>query len=805
MDRYICIHGHFYQPPRENPWLEAIELQDSAHPYRDWNERITAECYAPNAETRILDSHHQIVDIVNNYAKMSFNFGPTLLSWMQKYNPVVYDQIIAADRESQKNFNGHGAAIAQAYNHMIMPLANARDKQTQVKWGIEDFRSRFQREPEGMWLPETAVNTETLEVLAANHIQFTILSPYQANRVRRMGNQEWIPARDGQLNVQIPYLCRLPSGKSITIFFYDGPISQEIAFGDLLKDGEKFKDKMVSVLSQESPVAPLLSVANDGETFGHHHKFGNMALAYALARMDKDDHVKNTIYGAYLEKHPVEYEVEIVENSSWSCAHGIERWRNDCGCKIDALSSWNQKWRIHLRAAMDWLRDKLSEVYEKRIRDFSDDPWAMRDGYISVILNRSHQNVEEFIQRHTRRVLEDKEKTIVLQLLEMQRHAMLMYTSCGWFFDDISGIEPTQIIQYAARALQLAKQVTQEDLESEYVSLLSKAESNIPEFKNGGDIYLNFVKNSVVDLLDVGAHYAISSLFEDYQENADIYCYTVQRDVIDFNEVGKQKLMIGKVIVKSKITFDVQKINFAVLHLGDTNLHAGVRKHTDDDYFEIVRKEIKDAFFQNNIGGGINLINKHFDQNNYSLWDLFKNEQIHALDHIFEVTRESIESHFRQIFEQYSPLMQVKNNIGATLPKALAMTVEFILNRDLCEVLEAETLDLTKLEFLVKEIKRLSFMRDRQSIVLIASRRVNHMMEALAQDPQNVVLAGEIESCIRLLRTLHLRLDLWKAQNIYFVVKKQNFESMREKARKNDKKAKFWMECFIRLGNCLRA
>ncbi len=805
MNHYVCIHGHFYQPPRENPWLEAIELQDSAHPYRDWNERIAAECYAPNAETRILNSENQIIDIVNNYSQISFNFGPTLLSWMEKYSKDVYDLVLEADRESQKSFSGHGSAIAQGYNHMILPLANARDKQTQVKWGIEDFKFRFKREPEGMWLPETAVSVETLEVLADNNIRFTILSPYQASRVRKIGSEEWADATGGNLNVQIPYQCNLPSGKSIAIFFYDGPISQDIAFGDLLKDGEKFKNRLISVLPAEQKLSSLLSVANDGETFGHHHKFGNMALGYALDRLAKDNFAKNTIYGEYLKRHHPRYEVEIAENSSWSCSHGVERWREDCGCKIGSNPEWNQKWRIHLRGAMDWLRDKLSDLFEKEMAKYADDPWEIRDAYIDVILNRSQKNVEEFIHKHTRRVLGEDEKIKVLQLLEMQRHAMLMYTSCGWFFDDISGIEPTQIIQYAARAIQLAKMISGEDYESEYLSLLSAASSNIPEFKNGKEIYLNYVKHSVVDLLDVGAHYAISSLFEDYQEDACIYSYTVKRELIDFNEVGKQKLVIGKVVIRSVITFEVQLMNFAVLHLGDTNLSAGVRKHTDDDYFEIIRKDIKDAFFENNIGEVINLINNHFDQNNYSLWDLFKNEQKHALDHIFEVTRESIESHFRQIFEQYSPLMQIKNNISSSLPKALAMTVEFILNRDLCEALEAERFDLSKLELLVKEIKRLSFMRDRQTIVLIASRRITAMMEKLVKDPEDVLLAGEIESCIRLLSQLDLVLDLWKAQNHFFIIKKQMFEPMREKARKQDKKAKFWLECFLRLGECLKA
>ena len=316
MDRYICIHGHFYQPPRENPWLEEIELQDSAYPYHDWNERISAECYAPNGAARQLDAANRIQNIVNNYAKISFNFGPTLLSWMERHDAEAYQAIREADRLSQENFSGHGSAIAQVYNHTIMPLANRRDKYTQAHWGIKDFQKRFGRFPEGLWLPETAVDLETLEVLAELGMKFTILAPRQASRIKKtMQGSRWHEVGDGRIDPTRVYLCVLPSGKTINLFFYDGPISQELAFAGLLKNGETFAQRLNSVFDDSRDWPQLVHIATDGETYGHHHRHGDMALAYCLHFMASNNLARITNYGEYLEKHPPTCLVEIFEES----------------------------------------------------------------------------------------------------------------------------------------------------------------------------------------------------------------------------------------------------------------------------------------------------------------------------------------------------------------------------------------------------------------------------------------------------------------------------------------------------------
>lgn len=487
--KYVCIHGHFYQPPRENAYSGIIEDQPSAAPYRNWNERINKECYEANAMAAILKNHEVVEEIINNYGYISFNFGPTLLSWLEQKAPGVYHSILEADRESQDRYNGHGSAIAQAYNHMIMPLANEEDKKTQTFWGIKDFEFRFNRAPEGMWLPETAVDIPTLETLAMMGIKYTILSPNQALKVRKLKASHWHHVEEKTLVTQWPYLCKLPSGKSIVIFFYDGSISSEVAFGELLRDGESFARRLTSGFDEAADEARLIHIATDGETYGHHHPFGNMALAYALKHIQKNQLAQMTIYGEFLAKYPPRHEVVIKENTSWSCSHGVERWSSDCGCALDAKKLWNQKWRKPLRLSLDWLRDRLAGTYVKTLSPYVNDPWDVRNHYINVILNPKGLSFENFMKSFCKKELSDNDLTVLRAALEMQRFAMLMYTSCGWFFDDIAGIEAKQILQYAARAISLQQQLAPSDTEAKFVARLNKAKSNEKEAKYGGDVY----------------------------------------------------------------------------------------------------------------------------------------------------------------------------------------------------------------------------------------------------------------------------------------------------------------------------
>jgi len=803
MNRWICVHGHFYQPPRKNPWLEEIEIQDSAYPFHDWNERITAECYGPNSASRILDSEKRIMDIVNNYAKISFNFGPTLLSWMERHDPEVYKAIIEADEESKQRFSGHGSAMAQAYNHMIMPLAERRDKQTQVIWGIKDFEHRFRRKPEGLWLPETAVDLETLEIMAEQEIKFIILAPHQARRVRERNGREWTDVSKRTIDPKMPYICLLPSGRAINVFFYDESISHDIAFGGLLKNGEHFARRIIGAFAENNENSQLVHVATDGESYGHHTRFGDMALAYCLHHIESKNLANITTYGEYLEKQPPPYEVELSENSSWSCVHGVERWRKDCGCNTGTKPGWNQKWRAALREAMDWLRDGLISVYEREMGSLMEEPWRAREDYISVILDRSAENVDSFLSQHASNELSGEMKVKALKLLEMQRNAMLMYTSCGWFFDDISRIEAVQVMRYAARAIQLAREAGGQDFEPDYIRILEKAQSNIPEYENGAKVYQMLVKPSVIDLIKVGVHYAVSSLFEEYPEVINIGCYTATSETYDLSEAGKNRLAVGKANLRSNIIWEEEKISFAVLHFGDHNLIGGVRNFSGDHAFSIMQKEIKDPFSNSDIPGIINLMDKHFGTHNYSLRHLFSDEKRKVMSQILDTTLKELEAYFRQIFKNHYPALQAMKDMNIPLPEALSTPVEFILNTDLRKLLENEKLDFKKLHKLVEEFKKWTFKPDQDTLSFVVVQKINSLMKELSENPENLSLMQTIEELFKILSNLQLELNLWKSQNFYFSLTRKLSSQMEERAEKGDQNAEKWTERIQSIGNFL--
>lgn len=463
----LVIHGHFYQPPRENPWTGEVEPEPSAAPFHDWNERIHAECYAPN---------------VRNYPNISFNFGPTLLLWLESHHPDTYQQILAADKESAARRGGHGNAIAQAYGHAILPLCNQRDQLTQVVWGLADFRFRFGREAEALWLPETAANDDVLALLIEQRLRYVILSPDQAK---------------GKIDSSQPYLFLHPdkSGRSLAIFFYNGPLARAIAFENALTSSRKLVDLFIRAAQTG---AGLVNVATDGETYGHHFKFGDLCLAHALEVEAKEAGFWITNYGEYLDRHPPTLEVEIDngpqgEGSSWSCAHGVSRWTRDCGCQTGGEPGCNQTWRGPLRDALNFLRDDTAGKFESLGSDLLRDPWAARNDYIDVMLDPHHAR-EQFLSRHTVRTLSETEKSQVWNLLEMQRCALLMFTSCGWFFSDLAGIETIQVMRYAARLIDLQNELGLEPPEKEFLEIMAEAASNNREKGNGADIFLRSAK-----------------------------------------------------------------------------------------------------------------------------------------------------------------------------------------------------------------------------------------------------------------------------------------------------------------------
>ena len=767
--KYVCVHGHFYQPPRENPSLEAIELQDSAYPYHDWNERVTAECYAPNAIARLLDDQQRIVQLVNNYAQISFNFGPTLLLWMEQKTPGVLEAIVQADKTSRERFGGHGSAIAQAYNHMIMPLAHPRDKQTQVIWGIRDFEHRFGRRPEGMWLPETATDTATLEALAEQGIRFTILAPRQAKRVRRQNGRSWKDVSGDRIDPSRAYQVKLPSKKTIAVFFYDGPISQAVAFERLLDDGKRFADRLLSGLSDTRSWPQLSHIATDGESYGHHHRYGEMALSYALNRIETGDQAKLINYGQFLEMYPPDHLVEVFDNSSWSCVHGLERWRSNCGCNSGGHGGWNQEWRKPLREALDWLRDTLAPKYEEAAKGLLKDPWGARNGYIDVVLDRSDESLDRFFAQHASRELDRAERVRALKLLEMQRHAMLMYTSCGWFFDELSGIETVQVIHYAGRAIHLAQETMQADgIEEEFCGRLRNAKSNLPEHGDGEQIYKKWVVPAVITMNKVAGHYAVSSLFESYGDKTKIYCYDVDRLDYNVETEGRVRLSTGRVHVRSGITRDETTLSFAVLHLGDHNITGGVRESQDENVFHELREKLASAFARADMTEVIRILDEQFDKSRFSLSSLFRDEQRRIVGLILKDTLNSVGASFRGVYENQAALMRFLTGLGVPVPGALKSAAAIALNTQLQQALSKPEIDGAVVQGLVREATANQIELDQTTLEFTMRKRLEEQAKVLAEKPDDLDTLKQLHSMLNVAAVLPRPVVLWEVQNLCF-------------------------------------
>jgi alpha-amylase/alpha-mannosidase (GH57 family) len=824
LDRYICVHGHFYQPPRENPWLELVERQESAWPYHDWNERITEECYGPNTAARVLGDQGRITRLINNYGRMSFNVGPTLLAWMADNDPEVHAAIVAADRRSIERFGGHGSAMAQVYNHAIMPLANARDQRTQVLWGIRDFRHRFGRDPEGMWLAETAADTATLEVLAEQGIRFTVLSPYQAAAVRprreatRRGHGAgegagapateggWVDVSGGEVDPSRPYEVVLPSGRTIAVFFYDAGVSQAVAFEGLLNSGDALANRLLGAFpAHDGP--RLVHIATDGESYGHHHRNGEMALARALQLLGHRDDVKLTNYGQYLELCPPTHEARIVEASSWSCAHGVERWRSDCGCVTGELGR-SQAWRRPLRDALDWLRDELIPRFEERGRSLLEDPWAARDDYLSVVLHRVG-NLPGFLAEHARRRLDDAETSEVLRLLEMQRYALLMYTSCGWFFDELSRIETVQILAYAARTIQLAEQLFDEDLEEAFLARLAKAPSNLELYGDGRGVYEKLVRPLRADFEKVAAHFAISGLFHDYPPGERLGCYEVTRPDERRSDAGRARVGYGQMTVRSVVTLTERSFEYAVLHFGDHNFLCGVRLRGDDESYERMASDVEAAFDEASFPDTIRVIDQHFGTPGYSLSDLFRDEQQRLLEEVLDATLADVENTFRSIYRVRASLMRFLAGLDAKMPAALASTAEVVINAQLRDAFD-EDLDPSQIRGLVEEADRFGIAIDIDGLEHAYRGAVDRTIARIVRGlgapgiferfgPAQERFFHGVETLVDVAETMPFEADLSRAQNLCWQVLIGHRPTLVVRGAAGDLAAARWVETIDRL------
>lgn len=688
---YVTVHGHFYQPPRENPYLDTIERQPSAAPFHNWNERIHHECYRPNAFARVLNGYGEVVGIVNTFEYLSFNIGPTLMSWLERYDMEVYERIIEADRKSCQRLNGHGNAIAQVYNHIILPLANERDKYTQIRWGMEDFRSRFGREPEGMWLAETAVDYPTLEALVAEGIKFIILAPSQAERCRPLPTEDepdpdWHEVGGGQIDPSRPYRCFLESGEFIDIFFYDGPISRDMGFSDVLSSSEHFAGRLGIAIHGDHRPSQIISVATDGETFGHHKRHTEMCIAHAFTQVFPRRNWTVTNFAHYLSISPPTWEVILKPVTAWSCSHGVNRWQDDCGC--GGGGGWHQKWRRPLRESLNWLRDQLIPVYDERGRQFFRDPWAARDEYIQVLRdraasrneNRLAENVKQFLNRHSVAPLSPTDQIDALRLLEMQRHAMLMYTSCGWFFEELSRPEGVQILRYAARALELAGEVAGIQLELGFLERLLVAPSNVDCFKTGDVVYRQLVVSSQITFQQVAAHYAISSLFTNYAQQERLYCYEAHQLDYQLQRMGSLTLAVGQLRLVSEITGENMELVFAVLHLGGWDFHCCIQPFTGRRAYTQLRDKIFDALKQASAAHTILAMNQMFGEQSFSLQNLFAEERQRIMQLISQETLTRLDQLYNQMYRDNYGVLMAFHRDELPVPKELQVAAEIALS-----------------------------------------------------------------------------------------------------------------------------
>lgn len=774
-EKFLTIHGHFYQPPRENPWLEAIELQDSALPFHDWNERICKECYNPNSVSRIVDNKNQILDIVNNYQYMSFNFGPTLLSWMEEFAPLTYERIIKADIDSISEHSGHGNALAQVYNHMIMPLANAHDKETQVKWGIRDFEYRFGRKPEGIWLAETAVDDATLKVLVDNGIKFTVLSPYQALKMKKSGDKEWQDVSWGNIDParSYKYTLKCDPTKSIDLFFYDGAISRSVAFDELLKDGNRFIKRLKEGVSELRNYPQLVNIATDGESYGHHTKFGDMALSYVLKIKAESEGFKITNYAEYLDKYRSDYEVDIKQASSWSCFHGVGRWKEDCGCSTGGHPGWNQKWREPLRNALDYLRDELAKIFETEgPKYFNDNPWTIRNKYIDVILDRNYVTIRKFQKENFNPDLTEEQKVKGMELLEIQRQAMLMYTSCGWFFSEISGIETVQIMKYAARAMQLAARFTNENFEEHFKEILSNAKSNIAEFGTGKDIYERFVKPSVVTSKQIACLWAISSLYQDFEDEEDVYCYTVKRHSYQKVQKGSSNFLVGHIEISSKVTLQKSDLMFALMQYAGGDFHCAIKEFSNEAEFNDLKTTLIKTFALNPITEIIRTLDEKFGKEYFTLKDIFIEERKKILQILLKDQLEKFGNTYKEMYDQGKGSIYHMQNLGLEIPKEFKISAEYALSHRYNDLL-ADSDGFVESP-IIQQIRDINFEAKRMNITIDKTPSNKNFGKRIITNLNRLTKSFEIQQAdtiielFEMIEKLDLQIDISEAQNIYY-------------------------------------
>jgi alpha-amylase/alpha-mannosidase (GH57 family) len=770
----LIVHGHFYQPPRENPWTNAVERQPGARPFDNWNERIHFECYRPNAYARVVDLYGRVERIVNNYASINFNFGATLLNWLARHHPETYARVLEADRVSACSRGGHGNAIAQGYHHSILPLCNARDRLTEIRWGVADFQSRFGRDPESLWLPETACDDATLGALIDEGLAYVILSPFQAARVRPVGAQVWESVADGLIDTGAPYryFHRDGSNRSIAIFFYDGQLAKSVAFDGVLASSHLLIERFVSAEGRGG----LVHIATDGETYGHHFKFGDRCLAYALEVEAPARGFRVTNYGEYLEQNQPEWEVELRhdadgEGTAWSCAHGLGRWARDCSCHAGAPEGWNQRWRDPLRRALNFLRDEAATVFERQGGDLFRDVWRARDDYVSILCGAKER--AEYLREHATHDLGVAEEIRALTLLEMQRASLMMFTSCGWFFNDVAGIETVQVLRYAARVLELLDELEVASPRAQFLELLAEAESNDTAHGNGADIFYAQVESSRVSPRRVAASLAISGLVAAPDESGQSAGYDFARARFERRQHGRLALATERLRLESRATG--RRFDFAAASM---HFYCALREFEGEAEFAAASQKLREEFRASSLPRMLRLVRDEFGPDEYGLEHLLPQGRQGIYEIVFGQMIERFTEQYEFLYEENRRNIEMLQEAGFELPQELRAAAEFTVGRRFelrLQRLEREPSPATLRAAveIADEIARRGYRLDRTRTRRQVGRLITRAASVAVASPATENLEAAFE-LIRVAHKLGLEADVERAQEIVYEAVRQS-------------------------------
>lgn len=791
---YFSVFGHFYQPPRFNPWSGYVDLDITASPYHDWNERIALECYSRLSEAPLYDSEGWVSDVVNIYSLISFSFGPILLGWLKERFPRVYSAILEADSVSISRF-GRGSAIAQPYAHIIMPLAIRRYRELSIGWGVRFFEKTFGRSPEGFWLPEAAVDHETLEILVDHGIRFIILAPHQIRAIR---------VRDSWINVdradpRYVYRIILPSGRSIDAVVYHEELSRGVAFGDLITDGEKLARAVREEYNTISQNPQLVSIAVDGETFGHHRREGVRELARALRILEAEGDVEITNLASHIARNPPALRARIAENTSWSCPHGIERWRRACGCASEIKPGWGQDWREPLRRAIDMLSSETLKIYDDLGRVIMPRHWDAAMDYIDIIIDRSPQAVADYIEKHISK--EPGDHVRAFKLLEALRNALLAQSSDAWFFEDLARPEPAQVLRHSARAIEILEDLGARELEKRFREILASAVGNTGV---RGDMLYDNARRQRIDLRGAGAIYIARSALTGLGDDAEIYSYRITRSRREWVEIPRGLLEVGIIDVESRLTLERETLYYAIITLDGWEFYAGVAPlERPEDYMDLLDL-LRSRLSPGSALAVVEAINEKFGGSVYTFPDLPIDDQIDIASHMLRIMRRSLRESLQQLSSLGASIASFYREHGLGVPAYFLEILSAYYLLSIEDELSSEKPDLKRIELMIASARSLD-LHDVERLKGILRSGALRMLDRAIEKPGDPEALAIVVGVINILSDLGYPLDSdEEIRSRVASIRKKHYSKLREEAERGDERAWEWVRLFTSLAKILR-